>query len=161
MNIRKTTLFDLPVLWDLWLALTAEERANEIVAGRDTYPVVSLDDKEPWSIEFCMLIANPNVLVLLAGDNSCAASGFMVSSIQTRQVGHPKVYAQVHQLYVRPGDRSKAGGEAAKLLCTTAEEWVRAQGVKHVEIDCVESNRPLWENRGFTLAAHRMFRELK
>jgi len=159
-KIRKATLFDLPVLWDLWVKLTSEEAANEAIAGREIYPSPLLSEKDAWGLDTAVTLGNPGVLYLIA-EKDGAAVGFMVTSICTRPVGHPTIYAHVHQLYVRPSERKRALGDVAETLCKETEEWVREHDVAAVEIDCVESNRGLWEKRGFTAAAHRMFRILE
>jgi hypothetical protein len=159
-TIRPATLFDLNELWRMWLALTSEEQANEIVQGREMYPSVVLADRNDWALDTALAITNPLVCYLIAekgGENV----GFMLSSINTRAVGHPKQFVLVHQLYVRPSERKAALGEAAEKLQQAATQWALSHRVPYIELDCVQSNRARWEKMGFTVAAHRMFKTLE
>ncbi len=159
-SIRKATLMDLHVLWPLWLALTSEECANEATQGREMYPAVLLDDQQAWAMEYALAMTNPNVCLLLA-ESSGAPVGFMLSSINSRQVGHPKNYVHVHSLYVRPSERKRAGGTVAEQLQQSTEEWARANNVLAIEIDCVQSNQSRWAKQGFLPAAVRMYKTLE
>jgi len=160
ISIRQAGLFDLPILWELWVKLTSEEAANEAIAGREIYPAPLLSEKDAWGLHTAVMLGNSAVYYLVAEKGGLPV-GFMLTSICTRPVGHPTIYAHVHQLYVRPSERKRALGDVAQQLCQTTEKWVREQGVSVVEIDCVEANRPLWEGRGFTVAAHRLYRILE
>ena len=160
MLIRKATLMDLPVLWPLWLALTSEECANEATQGREMYPAVLLDDRDSWALEYAMVLTNPNACLLLA-ESSGEVVGFMLSSINSRQVGHPKNYVHVHSLYVRPSERKRVGGTVAEQLQEESTKWALANGVTAIEIDCVLSNQSRWAKQGFTPAAVRMYKTLE
>jgi len=159
-TIRKATLFDLPTLWHLWVKLTSEECANEAILGREMYPSVALADRDAWALDTAIMIGNPQVLLLIA-EKAGEPSGFMLSSVNTRSVGHPKQFALVHQLYVRPADRRAALGDTAMLLQGETERWVRSHGISAVECDCVLSNQARWEKQGFSPAAVRMYKTLE
>lgn len=159
-TLRKATLYDLPVLWDLWLKLTSEESANESISGREMYPAVVPEDKEQWGYETALILSNPQALLLLA-ESDGEPAGFMLSSINTRTVGHPKQFVLVHQLYVRPADRRAALGNVAELLQNASTKWALSHNITAVELDCVQSNQTRWQKLGFTTAAVRMYKTLE
>lgn len=144
----------------MWLALTSEEQANEVIQGREMYPSVVLADRTEWALDMALALTNPLVCCLIA-EKGGESVGFMLSSINTRAVGHPKQYVLVHQLYVRPAERKNALGDAAAKLQQASTAWALSHRVPYVELDCVQSNRARWEKLGFTVAAHRMFKTLE
>lgn len=144
----------------MWLALTSEEQANELIQGREMYPTVTLTDRDSWAFDMALALTNPLVCCLIA-ESGGESVGFMLSSINTRTVGHPKQFVLVHQLYVRPSDRRAALGDAAEKLQQESTKWALSNKVPYVELDCVQSNQARWEKMGFTVAAHRMFKTLE
>ena len=157
--IRQATLFDLNVLWEMWLALTGEEAAKELEHGREPYPRVSLQDKEAWAIDTSIALTSPTSCFLIA-ENAGHAVGFMVSSAQSRTVGAPRHYLFISQLYVRPAERKHSGGNIAAQLCSESERWAREHQLAQVECLAVQANIPLWESRGLRVVAAHMPKDL-
>lgn len=159
MTIRQATLFDLNTLWEMWLELTGEESANELVRGREPYPRVALADKEAWAFDTSIALTSPQSCFLIA-ENAGHAVGFMVSSAQSRTVGAPRHYLFISQLYVRPAERKSAGGSVAQELCDASEKWARSNQLAQVECLAVQSNISLWESRGLRVVAAHMTKDL-
>lgn len=157
--IRKATLLDLKELASLWTALTGEERAKELAAARDTYPRVTLNDTDAWAADAAAHILHPDVCFLVS-ETSGHLDGYMVSSVHIRPVGQPDRVLFVSALYVNEEARKHNGGTLAAELIAATTEWARARKLTVAECDCVPANRALWETRGFTLAAHRLWKEI-
>ena len=152
--IRQATLFDLNVLWEMWLALTGEEASKELEHGREPYPCVTLQDKEAWAIDTSIALTSPTSCFLIA-ENAGHAVGFMVSSAQSRTVGAPRHYLFISQVFVMPSERNRNGGTVMAELSAASEQWAREHDLAHVECLAVPSNESLWAGRGLkTIAVH-------
>ena len=158
--IRPATLFDLLNLWPLNVALVGEESAMELNAGREPYASISTDDADSWALHTAVAINNP-LVSLLVSESRGSLDGFMLSSVNTRPFGEPRIYGEVHSFYVTPASRKQNGGTVGGLLKAKTEEWFRSKEIKNIEIACVPANLKRWEAEGFHVTSYKLAKVLE
>jgi GNAT superfamily N-acetyltransferase len=141
MTIRPATIADLPWLRLLFTQLIAHG------VERFPSPYPSMDDEEFDNFTRAMyrqLTINPHFGCWVADDGGTLV-GFLAGEVWERAIGKPNRYGSPHYLYVDPQHRGRG---VAPALIKAGVEWLRGQGITHVEL-AAWAGDPLWQRHGW------------
>lgn len=164
VEVRRASLFDVAECFALWQALVAEERL--LCTGREdiAHTELTASSREEWAGRFAAVLALEGCALFLAVEKTLDKPvGYMLSSVASRDVGEPKVFLQVHELYVLPAFRGRQATYEARLALEAATtQWAKERNLRTVEITCVPAERQVqrWLARGFKLTSVRLVKDI-
>lgn len=148
--VRPATAFDAQQLYALWLALWEHEAA--LHGGEHPTGVLPAEAREQWAARYVGLLASPGVACFVAVENSLdKAVGYVLISVGQRDIGTPRQFLQMHEMFVQPEYRGRAADRAAPMLEAAAAAWSAQYGLERVVVTCVPAPKQVarWERRGF------------
>jgi ribosomal protein S18 acetylase RimI-like enzyme len=156
MLVRSATADDVPAILPMVRSICAMH-AQMDPARYDFLPDI-VDRYSKW----LPARASDPRSVLLIGEDSAGAAGFLVGSVETNiPIYHTLEYGFIHDLWVEP--RARRSG-LASLLADAALQRFQAMGVSQVRLETAAGNdaaRALFAHRGFRVATIDMLVQIR
>ena len=161
--VREATVFDVEHCYILWRGLVLEEGLLCDGLPDVFYPGMPPDGLKEWGARYAYLLQLPGCKLFVACEKTLDKPvGYMLTSVGSRDIGEPKQYLQIHELYVAASYRSASPDRPAARLEEAAAAWASQLGLRTVEITCVPAPKQIqrWLNKGFKQTAVRLSRDI-
>jgi len=141
MIVRPATLPDL-----IWIRMLYAQLLEEV---RPLYPSYDATDLESFTSSVAARLGADPHLVCWVAEDGPVIGGFVIGEILHRLIGHPRIFATAHWLYIVPPWRNQGVGRA---LSSVAIEDFIARGAQAIELAAVPGDSQ-WAHRGWTPVA--------